>query len=238
MTRSRSPRARPDSEIHNDEPYGPSFGSIFGSARAAAPPSYIPPHPQEQTQTINPASLTTTSATPAWVFPPPDTTAAAGTTSASATHAGVTEPILSHDPHIPFPQISAFASWETIGYFLSLHMLHQHVLTPLVHQPSFARDLLHRRDVQDEPFRGLLLSIGESSFILSSLSGDADADVRSGVYVCRTSHWRWPESWLMGAAGSAKSRFTCCWTKWTDPSSNRSAGNVSEQAVRSRSDNK
>jgi hypothetical protein len=73
------------------------------------------------------------------------------------------QPILSIDPYVPFPQIVTFASWETVGFFLSLHMRHQHVLTPLVHQPSFARDLLHRRDLHDEAFRGLLLSIGKQS---------------------------------------------------------------------------
>jgi hypothetical protein len=77
-----------------------------------------------------------------------------------------TGPTLSTDPHVPFPQIVTFATWEAVGFFLSLHMRHQHVLTPLVHQPSFARDLLHRRDVHDEPFRGLLLSIGTSALII------------------------------------------------------------------------
>jgi hypothetical protein len=81
-----------------------------------------------------------------------------------------TGPTLSTDSHVPFPQIVTFATWEAVGFFLSLHMRHQHVLTPLVHQPSFARDLLHRRDVHDEPFRGLLLSIGESYPCKSSLA--------------------------------------------------------------------
>jgi hypothetical protein len=88
-------------------------------------------------------------------------------------------PKLSTDPHVPFPQIVTFASWEAVGFFLSLHMRHQHVLTPLVHQPSFARDLLHRRDVHDEAFRGLLLSIGQSVL----LSWRAGTDIYSGIYV-------------------------------------------------------
>jgi hypothetical protein len=53
------------------------------------------------------------------------------------------------------------AEWVDICFFLSLHTRHQHALVPLVHQPSFAQDVLHRRDQRDESFRCLLISLGE-----------------------------------------------------------------------------
>ncbi|KIR51152.1 hypothetical protein I315_06334 [Cryptococcus gattii Ru294] len=56
--------------------------------------------------------------------------------------------------------IESVASWEEVGFFLSLYLKHQHPLLPLVHRPTFAQDVLHRRDRVDEAFRGLLLSIG------------------------------------------------------------------------------
>jgi hypothetical protein len=34
---------------------------------------------------------------------------------------------------------------------------------PLVHKPTFAQDVLSRKDRHDEVFRALLLSLGESS---------------------------------------------------------------------------
>lgn len=188
QTRSKSPSARqprpePARDVSNAQrppdpvpvpipPYdegepGPSFGSIFGSARLALDPpqpiSFNYSFPTSSgsgggngaAATINPASLVSSA-------PPPSQTTSDPLWLTSPTHLTETDstPILSHDPHVPFPQISVFATWEHVGFFLSLHMLHQHVLTPLVHQPSFARDLLHRRDIHDEAFRGLLLSIG------------------------------------------------------------------------------
>lgn len=177
-TRSRSPsrnagrrdgtgegldRVPPDIDPSNQDDildeHGPSYGSIFGSARLALDPppaisfNYSLPFDGD---TINPSTLTHTGPGPSWISP----TQIDLPTPASS---HPKEPKLSYDPHVPFPQIGAFASWEQVGFFLSLHMRHQHVLTPLVHQPSFARDLLHRRDINDEPFRGLLLSIGESA---------------------------------------------------------------------------
>lgn len=75
---------------------------------------------------------------------------------------------LSDAPKIPhpatrsdIPQIESVAPWQDICFFLSLHMKHQHGLMPLVHKPTFAQDVLQRRDVGDEVFRGLLCSIGE-----------------------------------------------------------------------------
>lgn len=151
---------------------GPSFGSIFGSARLALDPpapaiafNFSLPFDQNPS-TINPASLSSNTDTAPnsslktslpWLPTPPEPQAL----QPAPVPKPPAELILSNDPHVPFPQISSFATWEQVGFFLSLHMLHQHVLTPLVHQPSFARDLLHRRDVNDEAFRGLLMSIGE-----------------------------------------------------------------------------
>lgn len=71
-----------------------------------------------------------------------------------------------------FMPIDVIAPWSDICFFLSLHMRHQHVLVPIVHKPSFASDLLHRRDQRDETFRGLVASIGEymAVFLLISLT--------------------------------------------------------------------
>jgi len=57
--------------------------------------------------------------------------------------------------------IEDVATWDTVGQFLSLYLRHQHVLVPLVHKPTFAQDVLHRRDRHDEAFRGVLFSMGE-----------------------------------------------------------------------------
>ncbi|AAW45173.2 expressed protein [Cryptococcus deneoformans JEC21] len=57
------------------------------------------------------------------------------------------------------PTIESVASWDEVGFFLSLYLKYQHPLLPLVHRPTFAQDVLHRRDRIDEAFRGLLLSI-------------------------------------------------------------------------------
>lgn len=56
-------------------------------------------------------------------------------------------------------RLETFASWDDISFFLALHVKHQHVLVPLVHRPSFAQDVVHRRDEGDEAFRGLILSM-------------------------------------------------------------------------------
>ncbi|WWD01551.1 hypothetical protein V866_008496 [Kwoniella sp. B9012] len=58
-----------------------------------------------------------------------------------------------------FMPIDVVAPWSDISFFISLHMRRQHALVPIVHRPSFAQDLLHRRDQKDENFRGLLASI-------------------------------------------------------------------------------
>lgn len=79
---------------------------------------------------------------------------AGGMTSCASVSAG---PSTSND--IDINHIESFATWEDIGSFLSLYMKHQHMLVPLVHRPSFAQDVLHRRDEVDEAFRGLLLSM-------------------------------------------------------------------------------
>lgn len=71
------------------------------------------------------------------------------------------------------PSIEDVTSWANVSFFVSLHIKHQHALVPLVHKPSFADDMLHRRDETDEQFRGLLSSIGESA--PCSWVGRADA---------------------------------------------------------------
>ncbi|ORY30802.1 hypothetical protein BCR39DRAFT_528419 [Naematelia encephala] len=57
------------------------------------------------------------------------------------------------------PQIESIASWSEVCRYVSLFMKHQHSLVPLIHRPTFAQDVLHRRDKTDEVFRGLLFSL-------------------------------------------------------------------------------
>lgn len=59
--------------------------------------------------------------------------------------------------------IEAVAAWGDVTFFISLHVRHQHALVPFMHRPSFAWDILFRRDQRDEAFRGLLFSISEFS---------------------------------------------------------------------------
>lgn len=60
-----------------------------------------------------------------------------------------------------FPaQIDELVSWGDVSFFISLFIRLQHPLVPICHQPSFAKDMLHRRDQRDESFRGFVLSIG------------------------------------------------------------------------------
>jgi hypothetical protein len=58
-------------------------------------------------------------------------------------------------------QVEAIGTWSEFCFFVSLFMRHQHALVPLVHKPTFAMDVLNRKDQRDEAFRGLLFSIGK-----------------------------------------------------------------------------
>lgn len=78
----------------------------------------------------------------------------------------------------PFHQIETVTSWTNVEFFIQLYLKHQHALVPIVHKPTFRSDLLDRRDRTDPEFRALLLSLGESGYLLSRHvcgSGDADA---------------------------------------------------------------
>lgn len=70
------------------------------------------------------------------------------------------DPSLPTHPRLSLPfQIEDLAAWEDVRVFLNLYMEKQHVLVPLVHKPTFAQDVLKRRDKGDEVFRGLLCSL-------------------------------------------------------------------------------
>lgn len=60
-------------------------------------------------------------------------------------------------------QIEDIAPWGDVSFLISLFVQYQHALVPLCHRPSFATDILVRRDQKDEPFRGFVMSMGESS---------------------------------------------------------------------------
>ena len=59
-------------------------------------------------------------------------------------------------------QLEQVISWANAAFFLRLYLKYQHALMPLVHKPSFAKDIVDRRDKTDEVFRGLLFSLSES----------------------------------------------------------------------------
>lgn len=83
-------------------------------------------------------------------------------TDASSSNLKFDHPLrISQMAHRP-PQVEDIASWGDVSFLISLHVQYQHALVPLCHQPSLARDILHRRDQKDEAFRCFLLSIGMS----------------------------------------------------------------------------
>jgi hypothetical protein len=57
------------------------------------------------------------------------------------------------------PHVEDVLPWVDANFFLSLHLRQQHFLTPFVHKPTFALDILHRRDKSDERFRAVLFSM-------------------------------------------------------------------------------
>jgi hypothetical protein len=61
----------------------------------------------------------------------------------------------------PPDSIEAIMPWDDVSFFVSLYIRYQHVLVPLVHKPTFAQEVLARRDREDSLFRCLLISIGE-----------------------------------------------------------------------------
>jgi hypothetical protein len=65
------------------------------------------------------------------------------------------------DSQQAFPQIETVLKWPVVIFFLALYTKHQHHLMPLVHKPTFAQDVLSRKDRHDEVFRAVLLSLGE-----------------------------------------------------------------------------
>lgn len=58
-------------------------------------------------------------------------------------------------------QIEEIASWGDVSFLLSLFVQFQYALVPLCHRPSFASDILTRRDQMDEPFRAFVISMGK-----------------------------------------------------------------------------
>jgi hypothetical protein len=70
------------------------------------------------------------------------------------------------------------------GSFAESPKVPQHGLMPLVHKPSFALDVLQRRDTGDEVFRGLLCSIGERLRRVVVVSrADAQSRIRRSSYL-------------------------------------------------------
>jgi hypothetical protein len=59
--------------------------------------------------------------------------------------------------------IENITSWSNIAFFLTLFLDYEHAILPLIHKPTFSKDVITRRDKKSESFRGLLCSIGEST---------------------------------------------------------------------------
>jgi hypothetical protein len=78
--------------------------------------------------------------------------------------------------HSQVLQLEQVISWANAAFFLRLYLKYQHALMPLVHKPTFAKDIVDRRDKTDEVFRGLLFSLSEST--LSKHARDAPGDAR------------------------------------------------------------
>jgi hypothetical protein len=61
--------------------------------------------------------------------------------------------------------IENITSWSNIAFFLTLFLDYEHAILPLIHKPTFSKDVITRRDKKSESFRGLLCSIGESTHL-------------------------------------------------------------------------
>ncbi|RSH92930.1 hypothetical protein EHS25_008376 [Saitozyma podzolica] len=157
-------------------PVGPIKGSIFGSALNAFVPSAYHDLGGVLSPFISPPTLPlTTPPIPITLPPlhgkPPATTTTTSTSTSTLpvghggppyteNHNSLVSNQLSLDPFGPtLPTIDLIGTWEDVCFFVSLFMRQQHALVPLVHRPTLASDLLHRRDQYDETFRGLLGSI-------------------------------------------------------------------------------
>ena len=63
----------------------------------------------------------------------------------------------------PDLQIEDVASWSLVGRFLALYLRYMHCLWPLVHAPTFSKDLVTRRDLHDRQFRAFIFGLGGSN---------------------------------------------------------------------------
>lgn len=98
------------------------------------------------------------SAAPALALAPPSLPPLLRFSSSTPIQPGLTpaEPVLSS---VTLPHVEDVLPWVDANFFLSLHLRQQHFLTPFVHKPTFALDILHRRDKSDERFRAVLFSM-------------------------------------------------------------------------------
>lgn len=103
------------------------------------------------------------------------TSASIATYGAMASTAAELFPSFSQHPQTPYDIVSPerlelweqqqqlslddLVDWADVCWFVSLFLREHHCLVPLVHKPSFAQDVVSRRDRRDEGFRGLLCSM-------------------------------------------------------------------------------
>jgi hypothetical protein len=130
---------------------GPASGSIFGSARTA-----MYPHPIEIPIEFGLCEMARNQADAASAL------ASINAASASAHDtphpSGHTTPA-DADEDLDGRSLDAVLPWTDATHFLHLFLRDQHCIVPVVHTPSFALDLIRRRDREDEAFRGLLVSM-------------------------------------------------------------------------------
>lgn len=59
----------------------------------------------------------------------------------------------------PELQVEDVASWSMVGRMVALYLRYMHTLFPMVHAPSFSKDLTMRRDLHDRQFRAFVLGL-------------------------------------------------------------------------------
>lgn len=59
----------------------------------------------------------------------------------------------------PELQVEDVASWSMVGRMVALYLRYMHTLFPMVHAPTFSKDLTMRRDLHDRQFRAFVLGL-------------------------------------------------------------------------------
>ncbi|KAL7418286.1 hypothetical protein Q5752_006742 [Cryptotrichosporon argae] len=155
-------RAQTSTPLHMSAPRPGGMADLSGAWPSLATYSSYPSHNSPLAPGPSPSSIPAGSILGRGLTPAPPSEHVAGSTRGSQTLNGLaasnpTRPLRGQSKSVSRPE---FAPWGDVSFFVSLFIKHQHALVPLVHRPTFAGDMLHRRDERDNAFRGLLASIG------------------------------------------------------------------------------